>query len=124
MKTLLLLLFMLSGVLGTVQAQTCYYYVSQHADSDFEVYKGEELKIIYSNIVSADCDENETAIGNEYHDALKAKYPKTYFHTTSHIVWGPFDTRGEAGRKKRKQMGDDRADDFKTIDFYFTYYGD
>ena len=122
MKKLITFCLVMTFWSQTTTAQSCFYYVTQHADREFEVYEGEELQILFSNVIEAACDESEHEIRMQYKDALKEKYPESWFHTINEDVSGPFESGADAEIQKRKKKAKFLGDGYKIIDFSFTYY--
>ncbi|MBD3667990.1 MAG: hypothetical protein HUJ16_08525 [Kangiella sp.] len=104
--------------------EKCYFYVTSHADEEFEVYQGESLKIIYSSPIRTSCDIYKTHISLQFNDALKAEYPKTHYYARNETVWGPFKSQNEIMKRIRKEKAEDGAAGFKIINFPFSYYSD
>lgn len=125
MKKYALLVFLMT-MSSFSSANNCYFYVTSNAQADFEVHRGEGLKIIFSNIVSDDCDGGvgvSTDIALQFQEALKEKYPDTAMYTARNPnVWGPYPTYGEVGREIRAEKARYKGDGWKIINVHFANY--
>lgn len=126
MKTKQLLLAML------VILSTNVWNLNAQDDKKVTVYcyvtcNGEGLQMFYTDVFSVQRDENNqrysTDIYNEFQDAMKLAYPKTYFKYRGTIVW-MFDKVSDAEKNKRESLGKNKANNWETRYMRFTFYGD
>lgn len=106
--------------LSSPVTDTCYYFVETTLDRT--VFRNNRVSLSYliSNVVSAGCNRRIDVL-NQFNEAVKAdgRYADAKL---ARIVFGPYNSRGDALREHRKHIGNYLSNNHVVTDFSFRYY--